>query len=274
MRRISLISILLIIVFATSCQVTPKEKSAGPLSYTVKPPKVTEISGNEKSVTFFRDEQKIEGKIFLPVSTAPAPVIVMSPGLYALYPEYEKKAKSFADKGYAAIVFNFVSNADANAGKLVKDQDIEGLMGSQVMDLNAVLDSLPQIGNIDPSVVYLWGHSYGGYISCYVGAERQTELKGLILAEPAINNPPQELVPGAQDTMVDINKVLSTCELNTLIFVGSESKYGKDPGAYDAAIDALTNAELIRIEGADHLFSGEYGDMMTDKTCDVINSWR
>ncbi|MBO4460050.1 MAG: alpha/beta fold hydrolase [Clostridiales bacterium] len=274
MRRIILISLLLIIFVLTSCGTKPQQRSVGPLSYTVKAPSVTELTKTEGLVTFYRDDKEIEGKIFLPDSGSPAPVIIMSTGLYALYPEYEKKARDFTDKGFAAIVFNFVSNADANSDKTVKDQNIRGLMASQVLDLAAVMDSLPSLGNVDSTVVYLWGHSYGGLISAYAGAMRQDEVKGLILVEPALNNGPEELVPGDPDTMTDINEVLSSCDLNTLIFAGSKSKYGSDPGAYDAVLDSLRNAEFIRIEGADHLFAGEYGEEMVDKTCEKIDSWR
>ena len=273
MRKITAFSIVLILFLLASCGESPVMKKIGPVSYKVSSPEVTEVSDRKMDVIFRRDDRYIEGKILLPEGGGPHPVIVMSTGLYALYPEYERKARGFVEGGFAVLLFNYVSNEDANSDKIVKDQDLKGLMASQAEDLSAVIDSLPKIRGLDTSRVYLWGHSYGGMISAYVGCQRQDEIKGLILVEPSLDKAATELIPGDESTMVDICKDLEQCNLNTVIFVGSKSSAGEDTHTYDEAMEALRFGELITIDGADHLFAGEYGDKMVERSIKCIRSW-
>ncbi|MCR4671390.1 MAG: alpha/beta fold hydrolase [Saccharofermentans sp.] len=272
MRKISLSALLLVICLLTSCGQGQHARTIGPVSYKVDSPEVTYISDREADIVIRRDDRKIEGKLYLPEGEGPYPLMIMSTGLYALYGEYEHKAKMYAERGFAALVFNFVSNADANSDALIKDQDLIGLLRSQVTDLSAVLDSIGEIKQFDRSRVFLWGHSYGGLVSCYVCCRRQDEIKGLILVEPSLDRQPEQLIPGDKDTAVNIGKDLAQCEVNTLIFVGSQSSYGKDPDCYAEIMAVLQHGQLIRVEGADHLFGGRYGDLIVERSCEMITS--
>ena len=275
MRKLTaavLIELLLIVSILASCGAAPRARKIGPADYTVGKPQVTYVSESEAAVVFERDDKKIEGKIVFPEGEGPYPAVVMVTGLYALYPEYERKARGFTEQGYAAVLFNFVSNADANSDKVVKDQDVTGLLRSQVMDLAAVLDSLSEVEKLDTARVFLWGHSYGGLVSAYVACRRQDDIRGMMLAEPSLDKAAMPLVPGDESTTVDIYKDLEQCRINTVIFVGTESGAGEDPHAYEAEAAAMPGGKVIRIEGADHLFAGEYGDKIVEESLKFIRS--
>lgn len=275
MRRSGVIAAVLILGLLISCSKPLQDRTIGPLSYRTRDPKISEVSDREKEILFTRDDREIPGKVFYPEEGGTCPVVLMSGGLGSRYSEYENKARRFSDRGYVAVVFDFVSNMDSSSKDLlVRDQDISGLLASQVKDLAAVLDSLPKIPGADTSRVYLWGHSYGGLVSSYVGTRRADLILGLILAEPAILKDPGSLVPGDPATKVDILKDLGSSDLDTLIFAGTTSRYGADPHAYDPVMSVLKHGERVIIDGASHDFSGRYGEEMVDRSCEFMASRR
>ena len=48
---------------------------------------------------------------------------------------------------------------------------------------------------------------------------------------------------------------------------------GDDPTSFDQVLEVLPSGDLVVIEGADHLFEGEYGEMMVEDVCEKIASW-
>ena len=275
MRKVSVIAAVLIIGLLMSCSKAPQDRIIGPLSYKAGDLKYSYVSVCEKELIFLRDGREIPGKVFYPEDGSSHSLVLMSGGLGSCYTEYEGKARRYADNGYVAVVFDFVSNIDSSTKDiLVRDQDVSGLFASQVKDLAAVLDSVHDIPGADTSKIFLWGHSYGGLISAYVGTRREDEICGLILVEPAIIKDPGVLVPGDPATKVDITADLGSAELNTVIFAGTEGGYGADPHAYDQVMSVLKHGERVIIDGASHDFAGRYGEEMVDRSCEYMASWR
>ena len=240
--------------------------------YETAAPLVTDISDTEKAVSFYRNGMEIEGKLYLPEGNGPFPVIVLSCGLLQPYTDYEADAKRFADNGYAAVVFSFIdySNPDAE-----QPSDYGKVFLSETRDLYAVMDSLEYLPEVDCDCVYLWGHSMGGLEAAFAGCDRASEVMGLILVEPAIVIG-EELQVAYEDGSCEtlrIYDLLESCGLDTVIYMGTHDGYGEDPTSFDQVLEIMPSSELVIIDGADHFFEGEYGEMMVDDACAKIASW-
>ena len=98
---------------------------------------------------------------------------------------------------------------------------------------------------------------------------------GLILVEPAIIYG-EELAVTYEDGFTEtlrIYSLLKTCELDTVIYMGTHDGFGDDPTSFDQVLEVMPSAELVIIDGADHFFEGEYGQQMVEDACEKITSW-
>ena len=144
---------------------------------------------------------------------------------------------------------------------------------SQVKDLYAVMDNLAALPGVDTSTVFLWGHSYGGFVAAYAGSLRSDEISGLILVEPSIAM--NEYLIMQEEPLISVNifEMLGKIDDDTVIYMGTHDGYGDDPTSFDQVLEVLPSGELVIIEGADHFFEGEYGEMMVKDACEKIASW-
>ena len=240
--------------------------------YSTAEPVITDVSDTEKEITFYRDDMEIEGKLYLPEGDGPFPVIVLCCGLQQPYTDYEPDAQGFADNGYAAVVFSFIDYSDPNGEQ---PTDNSKVFLSESRDLYAVLDSLDSLPGVDTENVYLWGHSFGGFVAAFAGCDRELDLKGMLLVEPTIVVGEELLITyedGFSETLC-IYDLLDDCNLNTVIYMGTHDGYGEDPTSFDQVLEVLPSGELVIVEGADHFFEGEYGEMMVEDACEKIASW-
>ena len=244
----------------------------GEIVYTTANPFVTDVSDMAKKLTFYRDDNELDGMLYLPEGDGPFPVIILCCGINQPYTDYEAKAQAFADNGYAAVVFDFGSNVDGSIRESGAFDHGEVLL-SQVKDLYAVMDNLDALPGVDTSTVFLWGHSYGGFVAAYAGSLRSSEIKGLILVEPSIAM--NEYLIMQEEPLISVNifEMLGKIDANTVIYMGTHNGYGDDPAAFDLALEAIPSGELVIIEGADHFFEGEYGEKMVEDACEKIASW-
>ena len=242
------------------------------ISYSTAEPVITDITDTEKEITFYRDDMEIEGKLYLPEGDGPFPVIVLCCGLMQPYSDYEADAQGFADNGYAAVVFSFIDYSDPDGEQ---PTDFSNVFMSETGDLYAVMDSLEYLPGVDIDNVYLWGHSFGGFVAAFAGCDRESEVAGLILVEPTIvagEELPITYEDGTSATL-RIYDLLDSCNLDTVIYMGSHDGFGDDPTSFDKVLDVMPSAELVIVDGADHFFEGEYGQQMVEDACDKIDSW-
>ena len=215
---------------------------------------------------------RIVKKVYLPEGDGPFPVIVLSCGLLQPYTDYEADAQRFADNGYAAVAFSFIDYSDPDAEQ---PSDYGQVFLSETRDLYAVMDSLEYLPEVDCDCVYLWGHSMGGLVAAFAGCDRASEVMGLILVEPAIVIG-EELQVAYEDGSCEtlrIYDLLESCGLDTVIYMGTHDGYGEDPTSFDQVLEIMPSSELVIIDGADHFFEGEYGEMMVDDACAKIALW-
>ena len=242
------------------------------IKYETAEPVVTDISDREKSVSFFRDGMKIDGKLYLPKGNGPFPTVVLSCGLMQPYADYIADAQAFAKNGYAAIVFSFIGYSDPNEPE---PSDNGKVFLSETADLYAVLDSLKSLPKVDSTNIYLWGHSFGGLVSAFAGCNRESSIKGVLLVEPTIVVGENLSVTYEDGTnkILRMYALLKDSKLKTVIYVGTHDGYGDEPGAFDRVLNILRSAKLVTIDGADHFFNGEYGQKMVEDACKQMKSW-
>ncbi len=261
--------------FVTSGEATEVQLESsvdGEIIYTTAEPLVTNVSDTAKKLTFYRDDSELDGMLYLPEGDGPFPVIILCCGFSQPYTDYEAKAQSFADNGYAAVVFDFGCNVDGSTPENGAFDHGEVLL-SQVKDLYAVMDNLAALPGVDTSTVFLWGHSYGGFVAAYAGSLRSDEISGLILVEPSIAM--NEYLIMQEEPLISVNifEMLGKIDDDTVIYMGTHDGYGDDPTSFDQVLEVLPSGELVIIEGADHFFEGEYGEMMVKDACEKIASW-
>lgn len=242
------------------------------INYSTAEPVITDISDTVKKVTFYRDDMAIEGRLYLPEGDGPFPVIVLCCGLLQPYSDYEADAQGFADNGYAAVVFSFIDYSDPKAEN---PTDNGKVFLSETRDLYSVMDSLEYLPRVDSESVYLWGHSFGGFVAAFAGCDRASEVKGMLLAEPSISFGEQLEITYEDGSIktLRIYTLLYTCKLNTVIYMGTHDGFGDDPTSFDQVLRVMPSAELVIIDGSDHFFEGEYGQKMVEDACGKIVSW-
>lgn len=140
------------------------------------------ISPREQDIFFYRNSIAIKGKLRLPQGEGPFKTVIMCSVSDSSV--YDEAAQSFNNNGYATIQFEF-SNASEFDAEMLNNSSVDGvLVNEMVSDLSAVMDSLRYLPDVDRSNVYLWGHSLGGFVSAFLGIERQSEIRGIILVDP------------------------------------------------------------------------------------------
>lgn len=251
--------------------------------YAAGTPELISENTGCKEYYFYRDDLKIYGQLYLPEGDGPFPVTVISSGQTASHTYYEDEAEYFAANGCACLIFDFMGavSRSRSDGEL---QDSSVL--TEAADLNMILDTLPQLPELDTAHVFLFGHSLGGLVSTYVGCSRPQDISGMMLIEPSYSypdfsreqDPDLSQVPdviydssryntivGRQFVVdmqsVDIFAMMPACDKDVLIFVGTENCLGTSiPEYFERAVKTLPSAELVTVQGADHLFQGEYGE--------------
>ncbi len=259
MRRLFNILLTLIYLFAAT---TPAIAEGNMTQYEIR------------EVAAQRDDMQIYGELYLPDGAAPYPLVILSHGFGGNHRNCEAYAQAFASHGMAAYVFDFIGGG---WGSQSDGEMIEMSVLTEAADLNAVLDQLKAREDIDDRRIFLFGESQGGFVSTYVAGTRPEDVAGLIALYPAYvlqddsrklapdeNNIPETVnimgsTVGAiylRDAMsFDIYEVMAGYTGKTLIIHGTADSIV--PISYsERAVTVLPDAELIRIDRANHGFWG------------------
>ena len=221
-----------------------------------------------------RDELEIYGILYMPdIHTDRCPLVILCHGLGSCHSEIEHYAKWFSDSGIACYVFDFCGGGPYTKSSLtMKDMSL----ATEVEDALCVLDHMKDMDGVDPENIFLMGESQGGAVAALVAAERQKDIKGLILMYPAfsisgdvkrkyrsVDEIPDEPVmfhyivgkkyfTDAWD--VDMYAKCTSYGKNVLIFHGDCDDIV--PLSYsEKAAEEYTNAELVVFNGALHGFN-------------------
>ena len=272
-----------------------------PAVYKAGEPEVKGDRDNMKLVNFYRDDIRIHGELYLPEGDGPFPIVIVSSGQTAPYSVYIDEAMAFSESGFACLVFDSIGavGRSTSGGELTDSSVL-----TEVQDLNVILDSLPKLPKVDKDKVFLFGHSIGGLVDIIAGAGRPADISGMILLEPAVTYPDytRENTPDLADVpdfITDVSKyntlvgkqfVIDMCSVDVmkeaagfdkdvLMILGTADKKASSspssaalyPKAFKTAGKAFPSCETFTVQGADHLFQGEYGEKAVEKSIDFIN---
>lgn len=161
-----------------------------------------------------------------------------------------------------AAVYTFVDYTEDD----IHDQDDKVFL-SEIADLNAVLDNLGELPNVDTDSIYLWGHSFGGLTSTYAGIQRSDEIKAIIGVEPTLPVAEKMVLDTEPKATLRIYSLMKDMKIPMLIFTGTHDGFGETPDAFNDALAASDKVELKMIDGADHFFEGEAETEMVKFAC-------
>ena len=237
---------------------------------------------------FIRDGKKIYGRIYLPEGDGPFPATIMGHGFGANLSMMEGYAKSFAENGIAAYVFDFIGGGHdiKSDGKMTEMSVL-----TEAADMNTVLDGILALDIIDKNNIFAMGGSQGGFVATYIAGTRPEDIKGLIALYPAYvlqDDARKRTGNGTEffDTFsvmgntisrlydedalsFDIYDIMKNFKGNALLIHGTADQIV--PYSYsERAVDTLPSARLITIEGAGHGFGGKDDEYATRCAIDFV----
>ena len=237
---------------------------------------------------FIRDGKKIYGRIYLPEGDGPFPAAIMGHGFGANLSMMEGYAKSFAENGIAAYVFDFIGGGHdiKSDGKMTEMSVL-----TEAADMNTVLDGILALDIIDKNNIFAMGGSQGGFVATYIAGTRPEDIKGLIALYPAYvlqDDARKRTGNGTEffDTFsvmgntisrlydedalsFDIYDIMKNFKGNALLIHGTADQIV--PYSYsERAVDTLPSARLITIEGAGHGFGGKDDEYATRCAIDFV----
>lgn len=246
---------------------------------------VYNYTDTKKYFNIYKNDLKISGIIYLPEGEGPFPTVFFAQGFAASCIYYEDIAVPLAGQGIAAVLFEFTR-------VLSPTEDFSVL--TEAEDMKDVIDGVSTMPYIDENQMFLWGHSFGGMVSAYVGCNYPGEIKGMVLLEPAfhLHDEAREQYPEGTEIpevyyedgnayrrayfedlfSFDIYEKMPEFEGKVMIYAGTEepSIGASEPEYLERAQQAFPDAELVYIKGANHYF-GDYGrDQMTIGTLRFI----
>ena len=184
--------------------------------------------------------------------------------------------EGLAAAGIPALRFSFSGNGDSE-GKFT-----DSTISKEVEDLGAVLDHLEEYG-----VCYV-GHSMGGAVGVLRASEdkriqRLVSLAGMVHTKAFAqrefgdvtpdegfmwDEPDCPLSQAYMDDLAQINTVVNLAPQITvpwLLVHGDEDDVVPIADSHDILAEASSQAQLVTIEGANHVFSDEYTPVMVEK---------
>lgn len=226
-------------------------------------------------IWFERDGLKIYGQVFVPDGIGgKLPLVILSHGFGGTNSSMTSYARAVAEKGYAAVTFDFYG---ATSGNRSDGETTQMSIRTEEADLKAIIDDMKSDDRIDSDRIYLAGASQGGMVSAMTAADYPSDVRAIVLIYPALVipddvhewYPDRNSIPKtfslwgtrlgriyATDAYdYDIYTELPKFQKAVLIIHGTAD--GIAPISYsERMVQSYKNAELKRIEGAGHGFYG------------------
>jgi len=245
-------------------------------------PKAKSFSGTVNKVqvsvlTVGAGDHTIYGELMRPAGTrGPLPTVICCHGFGANYMLCKMTmAKCFAMSGLQAYVFDFHGgNLRSRSGGKMTNMSIF----TERDDLNAVIDAVASLPDVDPENLFLLGGSQGGCESAITAPYHKDQIKAMVLYYPAFcipedaqkrhatvdDIPKTEKVFGMRVGKVyseklldyDVFKEIAAYDKPVLIIHGDADKVV--PIEYGKRAEAVyEDVEFITMEGEDHGFSAK-----------------
>ena len=160
------------------------QSEAGPLQGETPPADGEAVrTFTVEETSFQRDGKHIYAKLLLPRGEGPFPLVILAHGFNGNSDKVEPYAMAYAENGIASCVFDFIGGGEGSRSDgSIRDMSVL----TEAADLNAVIDSLKQRKEFDPTRIFLFGRSQGGFVAAYVAEERPQDIRAVQLAKAAI----------------------------------------------------------------------------------------
>ncbi len=247
----------------------------------------------ERELWVQRGDMRIYGVLFVPEGAsgdAPQPAVICSHILGGTHENSGRYAREMAARGYVAYAFDFCGGAieSRSTGKTT-----ESSIKTEAADLDAVLDVIRALPEVDARNVFLFGQSQGGAVSAMVAAERPNDIAGLVLLYPAfiIHSLAVEMfgtpenAPEVYHLWHDLGHIYAVDAIEydfyehigdytgpVLMFQGTADFL--EPKRYtDLAAEVYANVDYEVFEGVGHSFQGELREHVHDRVDAFIRKW-
>ena len=234
---------------------------------------------------FQRNGMKISGELFIPDRASPVPLVILSHGFGGNRGGVKGYAESFAERGIAAYIFEFIGGGNhiKSDGKMTEMSVL-----TEAEDLIVIFDNLKADSHFNTGQIFLFGESQGGFVSTYVAAMRPADVAGLVLLYPAFVihdyvrrlTPDPERIPAEMKLLgKTVGRIYNKDALSFNIYTLMPQYSGKTliihgtadsivPLSYsERAIKTFPDAKLITLDGAGHVF---YGNARTEAADDAV----
>lgn len=262
-----IVAVLIVVSYLNYRYFVPSPVSVGEKTYEVEK-QVLEIP---------MEGRALYGELLLPVGeTGPLPTVICSHGFGSSGQMFTTGVgMSLAKSGFAVYSFDFYGgNNNSKSGGSMTEMSVF----TEQDDLNAVVDMILTLDTTDKDNLFLLGESQGGFVSAITAAQRQEDIRGLILFYPAFC-----IVDDAKARYATEAEVPETYKImgKTVGRIYSQGLYGYDVDAHiapytgpvlilhgdkDAIVDlsysqhaesVYANAELVVMSGQGHGFTGK-----------------
>ena len=188
-------------------------------------------------------------RTWAPASPRPAPLLLLAHGFGGLPEKFEAMAIDFARLGYFVAAPAFPLTNEATPGG---HQSHLGDFRNQPADVSFVLDRLleanaipsdPVFGRIDPTGIFLFGHSLGGVTT--LGLIRHSCCRDSRIHAAILADTPDFLESGFRDSIEPL-------PIRTLVLHGTADATVDYAAAPDLLTSLLPPAYLVGIAGAGH----------------------
>ncbi len=227
----------------------------------------------EREYTVEYDGITLYGTLYRPQPKGKYPLVILSHGFNGHYSDFPKECQRFAERGYVVYTFDYCG-AQQNGKSTGRDAS-SYTPYTMKEDLIAVINKLKNYSRVDPTQIFLFGGSQGGFITALTAADREIAdmVSAIALYFPALNIPDDWRGKPEQDTAlmgytIGAEYIKSVQDLDPYEVIGGFEKdvcivWGdQDPIVHREYIDRAKEVygekcELTVIEGAGHGFGGE-----------------
>lgn len=266
--------------------------ACSPAAADPTPTPVPKLSVTTEELWLESGGKKIYGVMYRPEGEKDSyPTVILSHGFNSSSVLNEGYAKSFAEAGYAAYIFDFCGGSPSSKSE---GETTEMSVLTEHQNLSDVMDQLKELDYVDGDQLFLFGLSQGGFISAYTAAQRPDDVKGLILFYPAfvlqencwklyssVDEVPEEgeevmgvpLGPVySKDAMsFDIYEEIGKYKGDVLICHGDKDTM-VDLSYSEKAMEKYDSAELKVIQYGEHGFQGKLAREATGYAVDFLKA--
>lgn len=168
-------AVLIVISYLNYRHFVPNPVSVGEKTYEVES-RVLEVPMKGRT---------LYGELLLPKGeTGPLPTVICSHGFGSSGQQFTTGVgMSLAKSGFAVYCFDFYGGgSNSKSGGSMTEMSVF----TEQDDLNAVVDAVLALDTTDTDNLFLLGESQGGFVSAITAAQRQEDIRGMILFYPAL----------------------------------------------------------------------------------------